>query len=105
MTTELEEFLENQEKPWWFWRCTHRDHAYWYYPDGSEYGCWRTLRDAEQVVILHLICRQQVHICVNVNGGSSCKTISSDEWAVMSDDYLLLLVQDMSKELRSIVGM
>ena len=103
MTTEGPEQLD---KPWWYWRCTHRNHPYAPYSDGSAYGCWQVVQEAEQAVVLHLVCKQQVHICVDIAGvGGSCKAITSDEWAVMSDQYLLALVQDMARELRSIAGM
>jgi hypothetical protein len=101
----LDKILGDQEKPWWFSRCTHRDHAYWCYPDGSEWGCWHVLREAEKTVVLQLICLQQVHVCVEIDGSSICKAMRQDEWAGLTEQYRLALVQDLAKDLRSIARM
>lgn len=90
--------------PWWWYRCTHREHEYWM-PDSqslAQYGCWRVLREAEHVVVLHLICLGQVHILVDADGvGSVCKTMTKTEYSKLSEPDVLKLVQDQFRELKN----
>jgi hypothetical protein len=107
--TDEEEEYELWIKPWWEARCVHPGH-YYYIPreTGIEQGCFRVLREAERVVVLDFRCMHQVHVCVNIDGaGGSCKAMTYDQYKAIEDmdRYLLLLVQDMAKELRSIAGM
>lgn len=92
----------NEEKPWWWYRCTHREHAYDVYDDGSEYGCWRVLREAEQVAILHLTCLHVVHICVNWQNNSSCRVLPRSTFVKMEEPHILALVAELLNDLRAI---
>lgn len=90
----------DDDYPWWWYRCTHRMHHHEIH-GGIEYGCWRVLKEAEGVVVLRLICRQQVHITVDLNeGGSVCKTLSDTQYMNMTDQDLMALVQSQRKQLR-----
>lgn len=93
-------FYENQEKPWWMLRCVHREHAYWYSPEGDEFGCFMVLREAEGVAILHLTCLKQVHICVELAGaGSVCKTLTYLAYRSANEPQIMGYVQEMRREL------
>lgn len=90
------------ELPWWMNRCTHREHQY-ELDDNTEYGCWRVLKEAEGVVVLHLQCRNLVHICVDHAGvGSMCKTLTFEQYFKLSNPEELKLVQGMFRELKSL---
>jgi hypothetical protein len=100
-THAMNEYYENYEPPWWFRRCTHNVHAYWQDPEGKEYGCWRVLREAEQVVILQQLCLPKVHVLVDIAGvGSICKSISRPIYEAMSQSEVLALVQSQTRDLR-----
>jgi hypothetical protein len=100
---QLTEFYEDQEKPWWWYRCTHREHAYWYDPDGKDYGCWKVLKEAEGVAIIQQTCLPRVHICVELTSvGSVCKCLLQQEWDALSQPQVMQLVQGMFRELKSL---
>lgn len=102
MSEHIEHSVENQVRPWWFWRCIHRSH-YWEWLEGSEYGCWRVLREAEGVAILHLVCTNQVHVVVELtNVGSICKTLTYQQYKQMEEPEIMALVQSQFRELKSL---
>lgn len=93
-----------EEQPWWWYRCIHRSHEY-YIVEGSEYGCWRVLKEAEGVAILQLICLAQFHILVDRPGiGSMCQTLKSQQFNPLFEDEAALLryVQSQWKSLQSV---
>lgn len=103
MSEVKDEFYENQEKPWWWYRCVHREHSYWVRPNGEEVGCWQTLKEAEQVAVLHLVCLSQVHICVEIaQVGSVCKALTWQQYKQMSDPQIMQQVQGQFRELKSL---
>ena len=99
----LDEYYENYQKPWWWYRCVHRSHSYWVDPDGNEFGCFSVLREAEGVAIVAMVCLPQVHICVELSGkGSVCKTLQQGEWAKLREPEIMRMVQSMHSELKSL---
>lgn len=93
------------EMPWWWRRCTHAMGHYYDLVDGREYGCWRTLREAEGVVILQQTCLHRVHICVELPGaGSMCKEITSVQYSNMEERQILAQVQSQWRELKQLGG-
>lgn len=101
-----DEYMDNWVRPWWTRRCTHEGHYYYVSYSGQEQGCFRVLKEAEQVVVIDFVCLHQVHLCIDIDGiGGNCKTLSYDMYKSMTDERLLWEVQDMSQQLRSIAGM
>jgi hypothetical protein len=99
----LDEFYENQPKPWWFKHCVHPGHAYWYDPDGNEYGCFKTVKETEQVVVLDMTCCRQIHLCVQLEGGgTACKTIDPTIYDNLHPREEMAMIQDLLSTLKAL---
>lgn len=92
MTETIPTIIE--EKPWWYYKCMHRYHVVDVYSNGDLWGCFLVLREAEGVVVLYQRCRDQIHFLVDrPDCGSSCKTMSPEQFEAMDEDEIMLYVQ------------
>jgi hypothetical protein len=85
--------MTREKEPWWYFRCTHNTHPV---------GCYEVEREAEQVVILRVLCLPQYHILVSDHAGSSCKVVTREQFQGLDEMQLMRLLQDQLKFLRTL---
>jgi hypothetical protein len=99
MPHELCYSYTNVERPWWWYRCTHNQHAH--------NVCWQVLLEAEGAVVLELQCMEftasAIHILVDLDGiGSVCKPMSKKAYEAMSPPELMAHIQQERRGLRAL---
>lgn len=94
--------MTEEEKPWWYWKCTHREHEV-SVVDGELWGCFMVSREAEGTVVLYQRCRDRIHFLVERSGvGSVCQEMTPEQYEAMDERQLLEYVQSKYRELSSL---
>ena len=89
------------DKPWWWFRCTHREYPTSDAPAEPYVPHWQVIKEAEGVVVLYLAHKQKVHILVNKESiGSVCKVIAASEYHLLETPDVTRIVQQMLHNLK-----
>ena len=93
------------DKPWWFYKCTHRNHEVLLYSDGSIHGCSEVLDENEGLAVVYFHCLLVEHVLVSREGqGSVCTTRAPGWYESLERPDFNRFVQEQMRTLRQALG-